>query len=149
MPRNSPVRSSRGAGQQYAALLPKSRRAGESRAHRQWPRILRDRDRFLRALTVWWNALDPHAWLTTTLTALADGYMQSNIADLMFWNHTAKGFVRLPGPECYDPPSRFSDGQVRGIVGPKAERVSPCMTVRSGGEAMAFRAEQGGDLIVG
>lgn len=36
------------------------------------------------------NALDPHAWLTTTLTAIAGGHMQINIAELMPWNYTAK-----------------------------------------------------------
>lgn len=33
------------------------------------------------------------------------------------------GFVRLPGLGCYYPPTRFSGGQVSGVVGPKAERV--------------------------
>ena len=36
------------------------------------------------------NAVDPHAWLATTLTAIAGGHMQSNIADLMPWNYAAK-----------------------------------------------------------
>lgn len=36
------------------------------------------------------NAVDPHQWLTKTLTAIARGHMQSNIADLMRWNYTAK-----------------------------------------------------------
>ena len=36
------------------------------------------------------NAVDPHAWLATTLTSIAGGHMQSNIADLMPWNYTAK-----------------------------------------------------------
>lgn len=36
------------------------------------------------------NAVDPHAWLKTTMTAIAGGHMQSNIADLMPWNYAAK-----------------------------------------------------------
>ena len=40
-----------------------------------------------------------------------------------------RGFVRLPGPECYDPPTPSSDGQICGIGGPKAERVRPRMKV--------------------
>ena len=36
------------------------------------------------------NAVDPHAWLATTLTAIAGGHMQSSIADLMPWNYVAK-----------------------------------------------------------
>lgn len=39
------------------------------------------------------------------------------------------GFVRLLGPECYDPLLCSSGGQVHGIVCPKAERVRPRMTV--------------------
>lgn len=36
------------------------------------------------------NAVDPHAWLTRTLEAIAGGHMQSDIADLMPWNYDAK-----------------------------------------------------------
>ena len=36
------------------------------------------------------NAVDPHAWLATSLTAIVGGHMQSNIADLMPWNYAAK-----------------------------------------------------------
>jgi hypothetical protein len=36
------------------------------------------------------NAVDPHAWLATTLTAIAEGRMQSDVADLMPWNYAAK-----------------------------------------------------------
>jgi hypothetical protein len=36
------------------------------------------------------NAVDPQAWLTRTLTAIAGGHMQSNIANLMPWNYAAK-----------------------------------------------------------
>ncbi len=36
------------------------------------------------------NAVDPHAWLATTLTAIAGGHMQSDVADLMPWNYAAK-----------------------------------------------------------
>lgn len=39
------------------------------------------------------------------------------------------GFVRLPGPQRYDPLSRFSGGRIRGMVGPRAERVRLGMTV--------------------
>lgn len=33
------------------------------------------------------NAVDPHAWLAKTLTAIADGHPQSQIADLLPWNY--------------------------------------------------------------
>ena len=59
-----------------------------------------------------------------------------------------RGFVRALGPECHKPPSQLSGGQFRDILGPTAKRVSPRVAVRSGGEAMAFWAEQGGDLFV-
>jgi hypothetical protein len=36
------------------------------------------------------NAVDPHAWLATTLSSIAGGHMQNNIADLMPWNYAAK-----------------------------------------------------------
>jgi hypothetical protein len=36
------------------------------------------------------NAVDPHAWLDRTLTAIARGHLQSNITDLMPWNYAAK-----------------------------------------------------------
>ena len=34
------------------------------------------------------NAVDPHAWLAHTLTAIASGHKQSNISSLMPWNYT-------------------------------------------------------------
>ena len=33
------------------------------------------------------NNVDPHAWLTQTLTAIAKGHKQSNISGLMPWNY--------------------------------------------------------------
>lgn len=33
------------------------------------------------------NAVDPHAWLAKTLTAIADGHPQSQIVDLLPWNY--------------------------------------------------------------
>ena len=36
------------------------------------------------------NAVDPHAWLVTTLTAIAGGRMQSDVADLVPGNYAAK-----------------------------------------------------------
>ncbi len=33
------------------------------------------------------NGVDPHAWLTTTLTAIAKDHKQSNIQDLLPWNY--------------------------------------------------------------
>jgi hypothetical protein len=36
------------------------------------------------------NAVDPQAWLTRTLEAIAGGHMQSDIANLMPWNYDAK-----------------------------------------------------------
>lgn len=36
------------------------------------------------------NAVDPYAWLTTTLTVIAGSHMQSNIADPMPWSHADK-----------------------------------------------------------
>ena len=35
------------------------------------------------------NSMDPHAWLTTTLTAIVNGHKQSRIAELLPWNYTA------------------------------------------------------------
>ena len=35
------------------------------------------------------NNVDPHAWLTQTLTAIANGHKQSNISSLMPWNYAA------------------------------------------------------------
>lgn len=36
------------------------------------------------------NAVDPHAWLASTLTAIVPGHKQSQIDDLLPWNYTAK-----------------------------------------------------------
>ncbi|EEE35064.1 transposase IS66 [Rhodobacteraceae bacterium KLH11] len=36
------------------------------------------------------NGIDPHAWLTQTLTAIARGHKQSQINDLLPWNHSAQ-----------------------------------------------------------
>jgi hypothetical protein len=36
------------------------------------------------------NAVDPHAWLATTLKAIVSGHKQSQIDDLLPWNHAAK-----------------------------------------------------------
>ena len=33
------------------------------------------------------NAVEPHAWLTDTLTAIVNGHKQSRIDDLLPWNH--------------------------------------------------------------
>ena len=33
------------------------------------------------------NAIDPHAWLTTTLTAITQGHKQSDIDALLPWNY--------------------------------------------------------------
>ncbi len=35
------------------------------------------------------NGVDPHAWLTTALTAIVKGHKQSNIQDLLPWNYAA------------------------------------------------------------
>jgi hypothetical protein len=35
------------------------------------------------------NAVDPHAWLTDTLTAIVNGHKQSDIDALLPWNYTA------------------------------------------------------------
>lgn len=35
------------------------------------------------------NGIDPHAWLTATLTAIVQGHKQSQINDLLPWNHTS------------------------------------------------------------
>lgn len=35
------------------------------------------------------NGVDPHAWLTTTLTAIVKGHKQSQIQDLLPWNYDA------------------------------------------------------------
>ena len=36
------------------------------------------------------NGVDPHAWLTATLTAIVHGYKQSRINDLLPWNYAVK-----------------------------------------------------------
>lgn len=36
------------------------------------------------------NAIDPHAWLANTLTAIVRGHKQSQIDDLLPWNYAAK-----------------------------------------------------------
>ena len=35
------------------------------------------------------NGIDPHAWLTSTLTAIVSGHMQRLIDDLQPWNYAA------------------------------------------------------------
>ena len=36
------------------------------------------------------NAIDPHAWLTSTLTSIVNGHKQRQIDDLLPWNYAAK-----------------------------------------------------------
>jgi transposase len=36
------------------------------------------------------NAVDPHAWLANTLTAIVNGHKQSQIDDLLPWNYAIK-----------------------------------------------------------
>jgi hypothetical protein len=36
------------------------------------------------------NAVDPHAWLANTLTAIVNGHKQSQIDDLLPWNYASK-----------------------------------------------------------
>jgi transposase len=36
------------------------------------------------------NAVDPHAWLASTLSAIAGGHMQSRIDELLPWNYASK-----------------------------------------------------------
>ncbi|MFN3460815.1 MAG: transposase domain-containing protein, partial [Oceanibaculum sp.] len=36
------------------------------------------------------NAVDPHAWLASTLSAIAGGHRQSQITKLLPWNYTAR-----------------------------------------------------------
>lgn len=36
------------------------------------------------------NAVDPHAWLAATLSAIAGGRMQSRVEDLLLWNYASK-----------------------------------------------------------
>ena len=35
------------------------------------------------------NIIDPHAWLSATLTAIVQGHKQSQIDGLLPWNHAA------------------------------------------------------------
>jgi len=35
------------------------------------------------------NAVEPHAWLTKTLTAIANGHKQAQIEQLLPWNYKA------------------------------------------------------------
>ena len=51
----------------------------------------RDPEQFELALEDLETAIaDPHAWLPTTLTSIARGHMQSDVADLMPWYYAAK-----------------------------------------------------------
>ena len=34
------------------------------------------------------NAVDPHAWMTTTLQAIVNGHKQAKIDELLPWNYT-------------------------------------------------------------
>ncbi|MES2548338.1 MAG: transposase domain-containing protein [Pseudomonadota bacterium] len=36
------------------------------------------------------NAVDSHAWLSSTLTAIVQGHKQSQIGELLPWNYTEK-----------------------------------------------------------
>lgn len=36
------------------------------------------------------NSVDPHAWLSDTLTAIVQGHKQSQIDNLLPWNYAAK-----------------------------------------------------------
>ena len=36
------------------------------------------------------NAIDPHAWLASTLTKIVNGHKQRQIDDLLPWNYAAK-----------------------------------------------------------
>ena len=36
------------------------------------------------------NGIDPHAWLTATLTAITKGHKQSQIGHLLPWNYAPK-----------------------------------------------------------
>jgi hypothetical protein len=36
------------------------------------------------------NGVDPHAWLSATLTAIVQGHKQSQIDNLLPWNYAAK-----------------------------------------------------------
>ena len=36
------------------------------------------------------NAINPHAWLARTLTAIVSGHKQRKINDLLPWNYAAK-----------------------------------------------------------
>jgi hypothetical protein len=36
------------------------------------------------------NGVNPHAWMTATLTAIVQGHKQSQIDDLLPWNYIAK-----------------------------------------------------------
>ena len=36
------------------------------------------------------NAIDPHAWLASSLTAIVSGHKQNRIDDLLPWNYAAK-----------------------------------------------------------
>jgi transposase len=36
------------------------------------------------------NAVDPHAWLASTLKAIVSGHKQSQIDDLLPWNYAIK-----------------------------------------------------------
>ena len=59
------------------------------------------------------------------------------------------GIAKLFSSGRMEPDPCRSGSHLAGIVGPEAERISPCMTIGVGGEAIAAWFESGVDLVMG
>ena len=66
----------------------------------------------------------------------------------MRWMHE-DGIAKLFSSGRMQPDPDRSGSHLAGIVGPEAERISPCMTIGVGGEAIAAWFENGVDLVMG
>ena len=61
----------------------------------------------------------------------------------------SRGIAKLFSSGRMEPDPGRSGSHLAGIVGPEAERISPCMTIGVGGEAIAAWFEDGVDLVMG
>jgi len=66
-----------------------------------------------------------------------------------FLSETFSGIAKLFSSGRMQADPGRSGSHLAGIVGPEAERISPCMTIGVGGEAIAAWFEDGVDLVMG